>query len=60
VPLSPRVEHLWVDSTSVITNPYSQVSVRVFKFKIDTLRSGMTKGVNQSLSTDAINLLLNC
>ena len=29
-------------------------------FKIGALGSGMTKGVNQSLSTDAIDLLLNC
>jgi hypothetical protein len=59
VSFSPRVENLRIDSASVVTNPHGQVTVGVFKFKVDALRSGMTKGVDQSLSTKVVNLLLD-
>jgi len=60
VSFSPTVEHLCIDSAAVVPNSQAQVTVDVIKFKIDALGSGMTKGVNKSLSTDAIDLLFNC
>jgi hypothetical protein len=50
VSLSSRIENLWLDSASVVTNPHCKVTVGEFQFKIDALCAGMTKGVEQGLS----------
>ena len=57
--LSSGIENFWIDSASVVTNPHCKGAVGVFQFKIDALCSGMTKGVEQGLSSNAVNLLLD-
>ena len=59
VSLSSRIENLWLDSASVVTNPHCKVTVGEFQFKIDALCSGMTKGVEQGLSSKTVNFLLD-
>jgi hypothetical protein len=48
-----------VDSTSVVSNPHAQASVRIFKFELNAVRSGMTICVEQGLFANAISLMLD-
>jgi len=57
VSLTPCVEHLGIDSASVVANPHAQVNVGIFKFKFDAFRLGMTKCVGQRLSANSVNLM---
>src|ERR1700756_1585408 len=50
-------EHLRIDSDSVVTNPYLQLSIRIFQLEFDTLCPGMAKRIEQSLSSNPVNLL---
>ena len=52
-------EHLRIDATSVVANPHAQVIIRVFEFELDAPSSRMTKRVDQCLSANSVNLLLN-
>jgi len=59
VSFTPIAEHLRTDSDSVVTNPHLQLSIGIFEFEFDTLSPGMTKRIQQCLSSDPINLLLD-
>src|SRR5262249_10149154 len=47
------------DSHPVITNPHLQLSIGIFEFEFDTLRPGMAKRIQQCLSSNPVNLLLD-
>jgi hypothetical protein len=59
VSLTTCVEHLRIDSTSVVANAHAQVVFGIFKFELDAFSSGMTKGVEQGFPANSINLIVN-
>src|SRR6516162_2421964 len=52
------LEHVRIDSASVVANAQAQVTVGIFDFEVHALGSGMTKCVDQGLSADAVKLML--
>jgi len=56
---APGLEDLRTDAASVVRNPHAQLMVGVFKFELDALRLGMTKGIDQSFSSNPVNLMLD-
>src|SRR5215472_8837037 len=57
--LMPRMKHLGIDSTPVVANAHTQVSVCIFEFQLNALCSRMTKSVEQDLSANSVNLVSN-
>src|SRR5215471_19231522 len=53
------VQHLRIDSDSIVTHSHMQLSIGIFEFKFDTLRPGMAKRIQQCLSSNPVNLLLD-
>jgi hypothetical protein len=53
------LEYLGIDSTPVIANSNSQITVAIFKFEVDPRGPGMTKCVYEGLPTNSVDLLLN-
>src|SRR5262249_42104228 len=52
-------EHLRIDSDSVVTNSHLQLPIGIFEFKFDALRPRMEKRIQQRLSSNPVNLLLD-
>src|SRR5262249_985941 len=57
VSLAACLEHLRVDSTSVIANAHAQATVRVHELEFDAFRLGVTKCVDERLPANPVNLL---
>jgi len=53
------LNHVRIDSASVVANPHAQVTVGIFKFELDALGSGMKKCVDQGLSANPVNLMVD-
>src|SRR5262249_40599787 len=57
--VAPGLQHLRIDSTSVVANPHAQITDSIFKFELDALGLGVTECVNQSFSPYSVKLVPN-
>src|SRR5215469_655045 len=53
------VEHPRIHSASVVANPHLQVLIGILEFAFDSLRPGMAECVEQCLSSNPVDLLLD-
>lgn len=56
--LAPSLEHLGINSASVVANPHAEAILGVFEPEIDVLGPRMTKCIDQGFSANSVKLKL--
>jgi len=57
--LAPGLEDLRTDAASVVPDSHAKVAIGIVELEFDALCLGMTKGIDQSFSSNPVNLMLD-
>jgi hypothetical protein len=56
---TPCGEHLSIDSAPVVPDSHAKLAIGIVDLELDALCLGMTKGIDQSFSSNPVNLMLD-